>query len=105
MVTQEISAINEKIQATLAPKQIYLFGSYANDTFTPDSDYDFYIVVPDDAGDKIELSQKVYKSLRGIRTRPVDIVVGHETYFNRRVHENTLEKEVLREGVLLYAAE
>lgn len=105
MVTQEISAINQKIQDTIMPKLIYLFGSYAKDTFTPDSDYDFYIVVPDDAGDKIELSQKAYKSLRGIRTHPVDIVVGHESYFNKRVNEETLEKQVLREGVLLYAAQ
>lgn len=105
MVTQEISAINKKIQDAIMPKLIYLFGSYAKDTFTSDSDYDFYIVVSDDAGDKIELSQKAYKSLRGIRTRPVDIVVGHESYFNKRINEETLEKHVFREGVLLYAAQ
>lgn len=31
--------------------------------------------MPDNDGDKIERSQKVYKSLRGIRKRPVDIFI------------------------------
>ena len=70
--------------------------------FDKDSDYDFYIVVPDDAGNKLELSQKAYKSLRGIRRRPVDIVVGYESSFDERSKENTLEKVVKQEGVLLY---
>ena len=67
-----------------------------------DSDYDFYVVVPDDAGNKIELSQKAYKSLRGVSTRPVDIVVGYESSFDERAKKNTLEKVVKQEGVLLY---
>lgn len=103
MVNSEITAIKDRIRSTVMPKKIYLFGSFAKDTYTDESDYDFYIVVPDDAGDKIELSQKVYKSLRGIRKRPVDIIVGYETSFNKRVRENTLEKIVKQEGVLLYA--
>ena len=53
-----------------------------------DSDYDFYVVVPDDAGNKIEL--------------PVDIVVGYESSFDERAKKNTLEKVVKQEGVLLY---
>ena len=87
---------------TIMPKRIYLFGSFAKDTYNEDSDYDFYIVVPDDAGNKIELSQKAYKSLRGVRKRPVDIVVGYESSFDERAKENTLEKVVKQEGVLLY---
>ena len=67
-----------------------------------DSDYDFYVVVPDDAGNKIELSQKAYKSLRWVRKRPVDIVVGYESSFDERAKEDTLEKVVKQEGVLLY---
>ena len=66
------------------------------------SDYDCYVVVPDDAGNKIELSQKAYKSLRGVRKRPVDIVVGYESSFDERAKKNTLEKVVKQEGVLLY---
>ena len=102
MINQEINAIKDRIRVTIRPKRIYLFGSFAKDTYNVDSDYDFYIVVPDDAGNKLELSQKAYKSLRGIRRRPVDIVVGYESSFDERSKENTLEKVVKQEGVLLY---
>jgi uncharacterized protein len=102
MVNEEIIAIKDKLLVSVKPKKIYLFGSYARNTFTEESDYDFYLVVPDDAGDKIELSQNAYKALRGIRKRPVDIVVGYESSFAIRKEEETLEKSVLSEGVLLY---
>ena len=103
MVNDEITAIKERILGAIFPKKIYLFGSFARGTYTDESDYDFYIVVSDNAGDNIELSQKAYKSLRGIRKRPVDIVISHETVFNTRAQENTLEKIVEQEGILLYA--
>lgn len=103
MINNEITAIKDRIRLTVMPSKIYLFGSFAKDTYTEDSDYDFYVVVPDDAGDRIDLAQKVYKSLRGIRKRPVDIVVGHESSFEKRSKENTLERIVKQEGILLYA--
>ncbi|MCD8154063.1 MAG: nucleotidyltransferase domain-containing protein [Clostridiales bacterium] len=102
MVNHEINAIKERLCSTVMPRRIYLFGSFAKDTYNEDSDYDFYVVVPDDAGDKIELSQRAYKSLRGIRKRPVDIVVGYESSFEQRAQSNTLEKNVKQEGILLY---
>lgn len=102
MINNEINAIKDRICMTIMPKLIYLFGSFAKDTYNEDSDYDFYVVVPDDAGNKIELSQKAYKSLRGVRKRPVDIVVGYESSFDERAKKNTLEKVVKQEGVLLY---
>ncbi|HIR13179.1 MAG TPA: nucleotidyltransferase domain-containing protein [Candidatus Choladousia intestinavium] len=102
MINNEINAIKDRICMTIMPKRIYLFGSFAKDNYNEDSDYDFYVVVPDDAGNKIELSQKAYKSLRGVRKRPIDIVVGYESSFEERAKENTLEKVVKQEGVLLY---
>lgn len=102
MINQEINTIKDKICMAVMPKRIYLFGSFAKGTYTEDSDYDFYVVVPDDAGDRIAISQKAYKSLRGVRKRPVDIVVGYESSFEKRARENTLERIVKKEGVLLY---
>lgn len=105
MINHEIQAITDCLQTTLTPKRIYLFGSFANDTYTDESDYDFYLVVSDHAGDKIALSQTAYKALRGLRKRPVDIVIGYETPFTRRAEAetDTLERVVSREGILLYA--
>jgi predicted nucleotidyltransferase len=102
VVNEEIIMIKDKLQNVIQPKQIYLFGSFAKDTYTADSDYDFYIVVADDAGDTIAISQKAYKSLRGIRKRPVDILVSYESSFQRRKEMDTLEKNVAKEGILLY---
>lgn len=103
MFDGEINAIVEKIAVTLNPQKIYLFGSFAKGTQTPSSDYDFYVIVPDDAGDSIKLSQKAYRSLRGIRKRPVDILVNHETKFNDLAKEFSMEREISTEGILLYA--
>ncbi len=102
MVNDEIIAIKDRICSAVMPKRVYLFGSFAKDSYTDDSDYDFYVVVPDEAGDRIELSQRAYKSLRGIRKRPVDIVVGYESSFNDRAPNNTLERVASQEGILLY---
>ena len=102
MVNSEIEQICNRLQTVIMPKQIYLFGSFAKDKQTEESDYDFYLVVSDDAGDQIAIIQKAYKSLRGIRKRPVDILVGYESAFQRRSGEETLEKTVKKEGILLY---
>lgn len=103
MINEEIKRINEKLKEILNPHAVYLFGSFANNTNTPDSDYDFYLTVSDDAGDIIDLTQKAYKALRGIRKRPVDIVINYESSFENRKNSETLEKKVIEEGVLLYA--
>lgn len=102
MINDEINAIKEKLIFSIMPKRIYLFGSYAKDTYTDESDYDFYLVVSDNAGNKIALSQKAYKSLRGIRKKPVDIIIGYESVFIEREKEESLEKIVKKEGILLY---
>ena len=103
MFDSEINVIVEKIAVALNPQKIYLFGSFAKGNQTPSSDYDFYVIVSDDAGDAIKLSQKAYRSLRGIRKRSVDILVNHETKFNNLAKEISMEREVYTEGILLYA--
>lgn len=103
MVNEEIKIIKERLQEIIQPHEMYLFGSFAKDTFTSESDFDFYLTVADNAGDIIGLSQKAYKSLRGIRTRPVDIIINYESVFKNRKNNDTLEKKVSEEGILLYA--
>lgn len=103
MISAEINEIKERFLKAVNPKQIYLFGSYARGDAHSDSDYDFYLLFEDNAGDGIKLTQDAYYALRGFRNKPVDIVVGFESRFNERVKANTLEKRVLREGVLIYA--
>ncbi len=103
MLTEEAKLINERLKNVMNPIRIYLFGSYAKNTQHEGSDYDFYLVMPDNSENEILLGQKAYRSLRGIRKTPVDIVVGYESDFERLKEQPTIEREVARDGVLLYA--
>ncbi|MGN0732269.1 MAG: nucleotidyltransferase domain-containing protein [Treponema sp.] len=102
MLTEEAKLINERLKVAMNPKRIYLFGSYAKNTQHEESDYDFYIVMPDGSENEILIGQKAYRSLRGIRKTPVDIVVGYESDFERLKNQPTIEREVSRDGILLY---
>ena len=74
MVNGEITTIAEKFRESLNPLRIYLFGSYARGDYNAKSDYDFYIIVPDENYDNIEQTNTAYCSLIGMKRKPVDIV-------------------------------
>ena len=102
MITNEIRAIAERLQKSINPQKIYLFGSFARNEEKDDSDYDFYLVMSDSITDRLSVSQKAYRSLRGLKRRSVDIVVGYVSGFEERRTRKTLENIVDREGVVLY---
>lgn len=102
MPIQEIETIKQQFVEHLSPRRIYLFGSFAKGTQREDSDFDFYIVMPDDSGNRNELLRKAYRLLKGLKRRSVDIVLNYESSFQERASENTLEKIVQKEGILLY---
>ena len=56
MPVQEIEELKEQFINGLTPLRIYLFGSFANGTYTEDSDFDFYIVVDDSMKDLKDLT-------------------------------------------------
>lgn len=102
MPMSEIEELTSHIVEQLLPLQIYLFGSYASNTFTNESD--FYIIVPDTVSDIPAETTKAYKSIRRVKQRPVDIVVGTVSRFEARKEIPSIENEVYRKGVLLYDA-
>ena len=67
----------------LDPLKVILFGSFANGTYTDDSDYDYYIVV-DDGQDIGTTTNQAYRAVRHVKRRPVDIVVGTNTRFEKK---------------------
>ena len=91
MVTNEIRSIAERIEKTVNPQKIYLFGSFARNEERDDSDYDFYLVMADSVTDRLSVSQSAYRSLRGLKRRSVDIVVGSVSGFEERKNRKTLE--------------
>ncbi len=102
MPEREINQIKERFIDELSPVKIYLFGSFARGTATEDSDFDFYIIVNDDTQNLVDLTAEAYKSIRSVRSRAIDIIIGTESRFESRKNKAGLENEVLNTGVLLY---
>ena len=104
MITGEMRKIANKFIESVHSLKIYLFSSYAKDSFHTDSNYDFYLIVDDNAGNEFDIATEAYMSICKIgRKTPVDILVGHNSTFEERRTRQTIEKEVYATGVLLYA--
>ncbi len=101
---EEIEKLKECFVSHLLPLRIYLFGSYANNTHTDESDLDFYIMVHDEISDLPAETAKAYRAIREVKRHPVDIVVGTKSRFEARKEIPSVENEVYRKGVLLYDA-
>lgn len=104
MPIQEINELSNCFIRQLSPLKVYLFGSFADGRFTEDSNFDFYIVVDDSETDLITLVKQAYKSVRNVKKRPVDILVGTSSKFEERKNQLSVENEVYQKGVLLYVA-
>lgn len=99
-----IKEITKCFVAQVNPLKVILFGSFADGTYTDDSDYDFYLVIED--GRSVgAATDEAYNSVMYVKRRPVDIVVGTNSRFERKrrsKHSLMVEGEVQRNGVLLY---
>ena len=102
---KELETIKQAILDTVNANEIYLFGSYANGTPHSDSDFDIYVVIPDDSMRPIEAMQKIGGAISRKDIRAVDIIVGKESVFNQRKQLPTIERTIFRDGVKLYGQE
>ena len=90
------------IRDAVAVERIYLFGSYAYGTPDANSDYDFYVVLSDEAKPHEAIST-IYHALHRMKDRAsVDILALSAERFDDRKRLLTLERKVANEGVLLY---
>lgn len=102
--TANIREMTECFVRQVDPLKVFLFGSFADGSYSDDSDYDFYIVVDDDRNVN-EAIDSAYRSVRYVKKRPVDIIVGTSSRFERKGnsrHSLMVEGEVRRNGILLY---
>jgi predicted nucleotidyltransferase len=101
---EEIMIITERIKKAVDPEIIYLFGSHAYGEPRQDSDYDFYVVVSDNAARPLEIKRRINKELGKTKmSTPVDVLAKHASEFYDMSALPTLERKVAREGVVLYA--
>ncbi|WP_405384231.1 nucleotidyltransferase domain-containing protein [Phascolarctobacterium sp.] len=100
---ENITTLVHKIVDATMPVKVYLFGSVAENKEGADSDYDFYVVVGDDTASTLKTATKAYRAIRGYKSRPVDIVVGKESTFEKRkTWALSVEQEVATKGILVY---
>jgi predicted nucleotidyltransferase len=100
----EINDIIDGILSSVPATEIYLFGSFAQGTEQADSDFDFYVVIPDNFEMReIEATWAISRGLRGKRKRGIDMLVGKQSKFDRRKNYlYSIENEVKETGVRLY---
>ncbi|MDR3278365.1 MAG: nucleotidyltransferase domain-containing protein [Oscillospiraceae bacterium] len=102
-VNDEIMQIRDKIVEAVPTEKLYLFGSYAYGTPNEDSDYDFYVVLSNNCGVRpIEAIQRIYRLMRGMERKSVDVLAGTVEIFERRSTQLTLERTIAKDGVMLY---
>jgi len=103
IVNQELLTIIEAIKSAIPVERIYLFGSYANGTPTEDSDYDIFVLIPDDGMKPLDAMREARFSLIPLnRKTPIDILADYISRFEQRRKLNTIERKVASEGVVLY---
>jgi predicted nucleotidyltransferase len=94
-----LSRIKERYQ----PLQIWLFGSRARGSATPHSDWDLFVVLPDDAPEELfdsKLAYEIQKDLKGVYADIIPCPVSNVKEDWSVV--NSLPHEISRDGVLLY---
>ncbi|MBR4907453.1 MAG: nucleotidyltransferase domain-containing protein [Acidaminococcaceae bacterium] len=99
-----IKEITKCFVSQVNPLKVILFGSFADGTYTDESDYDFYLVI-EDGRNVSDTTDKAYDAVMYVKKRPVDIVVGTNSRFERKgksKHSLMVEGEVQRNGILLY---
>lgn len=100
-----LSEIVRRNAVAYCPEKIYLFGSVARGDADADSDYELIVLVPDDAPESLRSSDPAYRAVADL-DRSGDFLVWTHGAFEKRLHiPSSLPAAVLREGVVLYAAE
>lgn len=101
-IQDELEILKGIIVDAVPVEQIFLFGSYAYGTPGEDSDFDLYIVIPDDSIRPLEAAQIINNVIYEDQRKPVDILVGRVSDFRRRSQLPTIERTIARDGVMLF---
>lgn len=103
-INSEILAVKDIILETVDCEKIYLFGSAINNIQRKFSDYDLYVVLKNENDNPVLAEQNIYRSLskRDGRHTPIDVLAENKSKFIDLCTLPTMERKILKEGVLLY---
>jgi uncharacterized protein len=95
-----LQTLLERIKETYQPLQVWLFGSRARVTARPDSDWDLFVVVPDNAPQHLfdpGLTYEIQKDLPGVYADVIPWPVSN--FYEDWEVVNSLPHEISRDGV------
>lgn len=99
----ELDRIVCSIKTCLKVEEIYLFGSFAYGKPSAESDFDIYIVIPDDSIRPLEAAQKIRASIVDFQKHPVDLLVSKRSSFmKKKSYYSLIEHEVSSRGIKIY---
>ena len=94
-----------RIVEVLRPEQVWLFGSRARGDARTDSDWDFMAILADDASEQDLDLASVWRRLRDLRVRRVEVFTMTRSEFNEwRRSLGTLAEIVASTGVVVYGS-
>ena len=106
--------IISQIKLSLQPlnvTKVILFGSYAKDTQSADSDIDLLVVTNDDFvfgsfAQKMEIKLKIANALNSLRKFvDIDLIVHTKPMYDQFIQLNSgFKKEILETGTVIYEA-
>jgi predicted nucleotidyltransferase len=100
IIYDQIEKFVNEIVHKFDPLRVVLFGSYASDKTSPDSDVDL-LVIMDFKGRSQLQALKIRKEIQ--RSFPLDLIVRKPSEINQRLAEGDFFlKEVLKDGKILY---
>ena len=108
VINQEIKNIVEAIRQAVPAEKIYLFGSYAYGTPSENSDYDFFLVIPDEGMRPLTAMQEARRALIPMRLnhelkKSIDVSANTVSKFEEYKNSiGSVIKEVAQKGVLIY---
>lgn len=98
-----ITDIVDRLVSVYAPREIYLFGSYAWGNPTEESDIDLFIVVDDSQEKKYKRAVLGYKALLEFAVSNEIIVYTKEEFEKNGADVTTLAYKIKTQGRRLYA--
>ena len=93
-----------RLREALHPELIYLFGSRARGEAGADSDYDFFVVVPQSDKPRHKRDEEAYLVLCGSGVAKDVVVLTRAEFEASRRTAASLTSAVLSEGILLHEA-
>lgn len=83
-VDQKLEQITSWLKQELKPTKLYLYGSRANGTARPDSDYDFCALVPDFVGSRINRQIEILEKAQALLGVKVQVWIYDQSEFDFR---------------------